>query len=123
MRMPLESISKPLPGYQSVRLHVVKYSSWQQYSCTIIRRQAHCLAGRLMSMPAAHPSWTGWCRGFELPARCRRLNAWYADATKRSSVQKTLKAPEGAEYETALLEHYSKYADSSANSTSAKDFK
>lgn len=62
-------------------------------------------------------------RGFELPARCSRLNAWYANATKRPAVQKTLKAPEGTEYEAALLEHYSKYANATANSTSAKDFK
>lgn len=46
----------------------------------------------------------------------------YALVTQRPSVQQTLKGPEGQEWEPALLKHYSKYADGSANSTSAKDF-
>ena len=46
----------------------------------------------------------------------------YALVTKRPSVQQTLRAPEGQDWEPALLKHYSKYADNSANSTSAKDF-
>ena len=52
----------------------------------------------------------GSCRGFELPARCKRLHAWYALVTQRPSVQATLKGPDKQDFESALLEHYSKYA-------------
>ena len=43
----------------------------------------------------------------------------------RDSVQATLQPPEdsSAGYEADLLAHYSKYADSTANSTSAAKFK
>ena len=47
-------------------------------------------------------------RGFELPARCKRLHAWYALVTQRPSVQSTLKGPDKQDFESALVEHYSK---------------
>ena len=51
------------------------------------------------------------CRGFELPARCKKLSGWYALVTQRQSVLATLKGPEpGQEFEEALLVHYKKYA-------------
>ena len=64
-------------------------------------------------------------RGFGLPKDCQKLAAWSARATKRQSVQETFTGAEGstASYEDQLLEHYSRYADASANSTSAHDFR
>ncbi|DBB03428.1 hypothetical protein WJX82_004221 [Trebouxia sp. C0006] len=64
-------------------------------------------------------------RGFGLPKNCQKLAAWSARAIKRQSVQGTFTGAEGskASYENQLLEHYSRYADASANSTSAHDFR
>lgn len=64
-------------------------------------------------------------RGFGLPKDCQKLAAWSARATKRQSVQETFTGAEDskASYEDQLLEHYSRYADASANSTSARDFR
>ena len=64
-------------------------------------------------------------RGFGLPDDCKKLNAWHMRASKRQSVQDTFTGAEGskASYKDQLLEHYSRYADASANSTSAHDFK
>lgn len=64
-------------------------------------------------------------RGFGVPKDCKKLAAWSERATKRQSVQETFTGAAGSEasYEDQLLEHYSRYADASANSTSAHDFK
>ncbi|BDA45327.1 probable glutathione S-transferase omega-1 [Coccomyxa sp. Obi] len=52
------------------------------------------------------------------------LQKWVKAAMERPSVTGTFKAPEeGASYEDKLLEHYVRYADGSANSTSAAAFK
>lgn len=53
-----------------------------------------------------------------------QLQRWVKAAMERPSVTGTFKAPEeGASYEDKLLEHYVRYADGSANSTSAAAFK
>jgi hypothetical protein len=53
-----------------------------------------------------------------------QLKKWAAAALERPSVKGTFKAPEeGASYEDKLLDHYVRYADGSANSTSAAAFK
>ena len=59
------------------------------------------------------------------PQECRKLAAWNQRASKRQSVQQTCGGAEGssATYKDQLLEHYRRYADASANSTSAHDFK
>ena len=64
-------------------------------------------------------------RGFGLPEACSKLAAWHERVSKRQSVQDTFTGAEGstASYQDQLLEHYSRYADASANSTSARDFK
>lgn len=64
-------------------------------------------------------------RGFGLPAECQRLAAWQQRASKRQSVVDTCTGSEESKaiYHEQLLQHYSRYADASANSTSAHDFK
>lgn len=64
-------------------------------------------------------------RGFGLPNDCQKLAAWHNRSSKRQSVVDTCTgaAESKASYEDQLLEHYSRYADASANSTSAHDFK
>lgn len=64
-------------------------------------------------------------RGFGLPANCQKLAAWHHRACKRQSVMDTCigSSESKASYHDQLLEHYSRYADASANSTSAHDFK
>lgn len=64
-------------------------------------------------------------RGYKLPAECKRLSRWWQDMAKRPSVTATQKAPDSSpSFQDQLLhDHYSKYADASANSTSARDFK
>lgn len=53
-----------------------------------------------------------------------QLNRWWVAALQRPSVGGSFKAPEeGSSYKEKLLEHYQRYADGSANSTSARDFK
>ena len=53
-----------------------------------------------------------------------QLARWVEAATKRPSVTGTYKAPEeGESYRDKLLEHYIRYADGTANSTSAAAFK
>ena len=53
-----------------------------------------------------------------------QLARWVEAATKRPSVTGTYKAPEeGESYKDKLLEHYIRYADGTANSTSAAAFK
>ena len=53
-----------------------------------------------------------------------QLAKWVEAATKRPSVAGTYRAPEqGESYRDKLLEHYIRYADGSANSTSAAAFK
>ena len=62
-------------------------------------------------------------RGFELPASCTRLAAWCGNISTRQSVLQTMVPPQGSsDYAKALLQHYERYADGTANSTSAKDF-
>ena len=64
-------------------------------------------------------------RGFGLPVDCQKLAAWHRRASKRKSVMDTCTgaSESKASYQDQLLEHYSRYADASANSTSAHDFK
>ncbi|EIE20099.1 glutathione S-transferase [Coccomyxa subellipsoidea C-169] len=64
-------------------------------------------------------------RQLELPPqRCTKLQRWVKAALERPSVKGTFQAPEeGTSYEDKLLEHYVRYADGSANSTSAAAFK
>lgn len=53
-----------------------------------------------------------------------QLQRWVKAAMERPSVKGTFKAPEeGTTYEDKLLEHYVRYADGTANSTSAAAFK
>ena len=53
-----------------------------------------------------------------------QLQRWVKVALERPAVTGTFKAPEeGTSYEDKLLEHYVRYADGSANSTSAAAFK
>ena len=54
----------------------------------------------------------------------RQLAGWAQRASQRPSVLDSEVAPPGAQdYSAALLQHYSRYADATANSTSARDFK
>ena len=64
-------------------------------------------------------------RGFGLPADCQHLASWQERAIKHEAVQSTMIGTQqsDASYHDQLLEHYSRYADASANSTSAHDFK
>ncbi|KAK9846292.1 hypothetical protein WJX81_001054 [Elliptochloris bilobata] len=63
-------------------------------------------------------------RSFHLPDKLTRLAGWAQRAARRQSVLDSETVPPGAEdYSAALLQHYSRYADASANSTSARDFK
>lgn len=64
-------------------------------------------------------------RGFGLPTNCHNLAAWQQRAIKHEAVQSTMTGTResDASYHDQLLEHYSRYADASANSTSAHDFK
>ena len=53
-----------------------------------------------------------------------QLAGWAQRASQRQSVLDSEVAPPGAQdYSAALLQHYSRYADATANSTSARDFK
>lgn len=53
-----------------------------------------------------------------------QLSKWMEAAMKRPSVTASFKPPEeGASYKDKLLEHYIRYADGTANSTSAAAFK
>ena len=53
-----------------------------------------------------------------------QLAGWAQRASQRASVLDSEVAPPGSQdYRAALLQHYSRYADASANSTSARDFK
>ena len=70
----------------------------------------HSGSSACLSSAIACPSVFALCRGFELPARCKRLHAWYALVTQRPSVQATLKGPDKQDFESVLLEHYSKCA-------------
>lgn len=55
---------------------------------------------------------------------CVQLNKWVAAALERPSVKGTFKSPEEkTSYKDKLLEHYVRYADGTANSTSAAAFK
>lgn len=55
---------------------------------------------------------------------CVQLQNWVNAAMERPSVVGTFKAPEeGTSYKDKLLEHYVRYADGTANSTSAAAFK
>lgn len=64
-------------------------------------------------------------RGFGLPSSCRKLASWQKHTIAHEAVQSTMLGAKGvdANYYDQLLEHYSRYADASANSTSAHDFK
>lgn len=54
----------------------------------------------------------------------RQLAGWAQRASQRQSVLDSEVAPPGTQdYSAALLQHYSRYADATANSTSARDFK
>ncbi|KAK9824676.1 hypothetical protein WJX72_012280 [[Myrmecia] bisecta] len=56
-------------------------------------------------------------RGFELPAECERLAAWYKLAVQRPTVKATMVVPEpGADYAKELQGTYQKYADNTVNS-------
>jgi len=56
--------------------------------------------------------------------RGAQLARWAERAAQRRSVLDSEAAPPGGQdYAAALLQHYSRYADASANSTSARDFK
>ena len=53
-----------------------------------------------------------------------QLIRWWVNVSQRPSVGGSYKAPEeGASYKDKLLEHYVRYADGTANSTSAAAFK
>jgi len=53
-----------------------------------------------------------------------QLKKWVAAAMEQPSVQGTFKAPDDTgSYKDKLLEHYVRYADGTANSTSAHAFK
>ena len=55
---------------------------------------------------------------------CLQLSKWMEAAMKRPSVTTSFRPPEeGASYKDKLLEHYIRYADGTANSTSAAAFK
>ena len=57
------------------------------------------------------------------PCPCAQLSRWMVSALQRPSVGATFKSPEaGASYKDKLLEHYVRYADGTANSTSAAKF-
>lgn len=64
-------------------------------------------------------------RGFGLPTDCHNLAAWHKRAVQYQAVQDTMLGAKdnNASYHDQLLEHYSRYADASPNSTSAHDFK
>lgn len=55
---------------------------------------------------------------------CPKLAAWVQEASKRASVQQTLvSGKSGLSYDKYLVWVYERYADGSAKSTSAADFK
>ncbi len=56
-------------------------------------------------------------RGIEMPARCERLQAWLAAMAERPSVQAT---SHSADYH---VEAYKRYADGSADGTTARDMR
>jgi glutathione S-transferase len=63
-------------------------------------------------------------RGFSLPRDTPRLHKWMDVIAAHPAVKATQTHPEGDEkYPEELLNHYSKYADNTAKSTSAHDFK
>ncbi|KAK9915028.1 hypothetical protein WJX75_003796 [Coccomyxa subellipsoidea] len=63
-------------------------------------------------------------RGFSLPSECSKLAAWVQEVSKRASVQETsVSAKPELSYEKYLVWVYERYADGSAKSTSAADFK
>lgn len=91
-----------------------------------VHRTLRCLSPEsLMHTVGDLSRWHSSVQGCADSGACMgQLAGWAQRASQRASVLDSEVAPPGSQdYRAALLQHYSRYADASANSTSARDFK